>query len=470
MLSGRLKRSKAVGYVQNGYEMDKTGFNPSNGAEYPKDFPGSEDFWILHQREKEYKIRVSAAWLFDNLLPWILEINSRENLPKNREVKMSLYRQKKSKNYWINVSFRGERTRVSSRCSSKRDAERVESLLLAQVIGSIFPATTQNNVPLPKPVSPTFVDASEQYLKDMCEGKKIAWKREALCHRDLVPCFGEHRIDQITPQLVLKWREQEIQRIVRGGKLISPRSVNYNLGYLKRFFNYAIEIQSWVKDNPAVKIRPLKENNKRDRVLSENEEERLLGACEYPWFKWLLIFGIETGLRIGEISSLKTGEFHLNYGIPHFKKARAKNKALTEFPVVSERLAVVIQEQMSACRTTDHFFTNEKGSPITTDKIERQFKRATTKAGIKGLVLHDLRRTFCSRLNWLGCNKVFIEYLMGHTVKGIESRYVTNSLARVDEELKRVEEIKKNRVIPLSYLAEKKDVPVSAQIVETQVV
>jgi len=449
--------------------MDKTGFNPSNGAEYPKDFPSSEDFWILHQREKEYKIRVSAAWLLDNLLPWILEINSRGNLPKNREVKMSLYRQKKSKNYWINVSFRGERTRVSSRCSSKRDAERVESLLLAKVIGSIFPVTPQNNVPPLEPVSPTFVDASEQYLKDMCEGKKIACNREELCHKDLIPFFGERRIDQITSKLVLEWRGGEIQRIVRGGKKISPRSANYNLGYLKRFFNYAIDVQEWLKENPATKIRPLKENNKRERVLSEDEEQRLPSVCERDWFKRVLIFGIETGLRISEIASLRTGDFHLDYGIPHFKKAREKNTVSTEFPIVSERLATVIQEQMSACRTTDHFFVDEKGCPVSRYNIDYWFRRAKIKAGIEGLIFHDLRRTFCSRLNWLGCNKMFIEYLMGHTVKGIESHYLAHNLVRLQEELIRVEEIKKNRVIPLSYLEQEQDVSFSAKTVETVV-
>ncbi|MFH0796997.1 MAG: site-specific integrase [Candidatus Omnitrophota bacterium] len=422
------------------------------------------DLWILHQREKSYKIHTSVTWLFDNLRPWFLEIGSGENLPKNenREVQMSLYKRKRSRYLYINISYGGKRMRVTSRCENRKDAEKVKLLLLTQLMQGV-------SLPMqafqPKPI---FKKCSEQYLKEMCIGKKAAWKREDLCHRDLVPFFGEYRIDQITPQIVLKWREEEMQRIVRGGKQISPRSVNYNLGYLKRFFNYAIGIQGWLKDNPAGKIKPLPENNKRDRVLSEDEEQRLLDACEHAWFKRLLIFGIETGLRIGEIASIRTGEFYLDYGIPHFKKARAKNKTLTEFPVVSERLTTVIHEQMSASRTTDHFFTDENGSPVTTDKIERQFKKATTKAGISGLVLHDLRRTFCSRLNWLGCNKMFTEYLMGHSVKGIESRYLVNNLESLYEELKRVETKKKeNSVTRLSHLEKTEGIPVSVNTAET---
>ena len=94
-------------------------------------------------------------------------------------------------------------------------------------------------------------------------------------------------------------------------------------------------------------------------MLSEDEEEKLLDACERDWVRRALIFGIETGLRVGEVVSVKVGDFHLDYGIPHFKIEREKSKVTTEFPIVSESLASVIREQMSACRTTDHFFTDE---------------------------------------------------------------------------------------------------------------
>jgi len=295
----------------------------------------------------------------------------------------------------------------------------------------------------------------------MCEGKKAAWKREVLCHRDLVPFLGEYKVDEITPSLILKWREQEAHRIVRGGKQISPRSVNYNLGYLKRLFNYAVDIQGWLKENPAGRIKPLPEKRLEVQVVSEDEEQKLLDACEHDWFRRLLIFSSETGLRNGEIVSLKIGDFHLDYGVPHFRKEREKSKIITEFPIVSERLATAIREQMSSCKTTDFFFFDEKGNPLNIHKMNYWLKRTARKAGIRSLGFHDMRRTFCSRLNWLGCNKMFTEYLMGHTVKGIESHYLAYNIASVYEELKRVEEIKKNRVIHLSYITKKEEISVA---------
>lgn len=426
-----------------------------------------EDTWILRQRAKSYKIETTVTWLFDNLRFWF----SGESLPKNREVQMSLYKRTRSRYIYINISYGGKRTRVTSRCENKRDANKVKLLLLTRLIQSTSPTDRMfQNVSLsPKPVLPTFTDASGQYLKEMCQGKKIAWKREALCHRDMVPFFGEQRIDQITPQLVMKWREEEMQRIVRGGKQISPRSVNYNLGYLKRLFNYTVDIQGWLKENPAIRIKPLPEKKREVQVVSEEEEQKLLDACEHPWLKRLLIFGSETGFRNGEVASLRTGDFYLDYGIPHFKKEREKNKVLTEFPIVSERLTKVIQEQMSAYRTTDYFFVDGNGKSLNIHNINYWIKKTAKKAGIKSIIFHSLRKTFCSRLNWLGCNKMFIEYLMGHTVKGIESHYLAQNLTRLQEELQRVEEIKKNRVTHLSHFEKMEGIPVSVKTAETVV-
>ena len=416
-----------------------------------------EDTWILRQRAKSYKIETTVTWLFDNLRFWF----SGESLPKNREVQMSLYKRERSRYLYINISYGGKRTRVTSRCENRKDAEKIKLLLLTQLMqGVSLPIQASQ----PKPI---FKKCSEQYLKEMCIGKKAAWKREALCHRDLVPFFGEQKIDQITPQLVLKWREQETQRTVRGGKQISPRSVNYNLGYLKRLFNYTVDIQGWLKENPAIRIKPLPEKKREVQVVSEEEEQKLLDACEHPWLKRLLIFGSETGFRNGEVASLRTGDFYLDYGIPHFKKEREKNKVLTEFPIVSERLTKVIQEQMSAYRTTDHFFVDGNGKSFNIHNINYWIKKTAKKAGIKSIIFHSLRKTFCSRLNWLGCNKMFIEYLMGHTVKGIESHYLAQNLTRLQEELQRVEELKKNRVTHLSHFEKMEGIPVSVKTAET---
>ena len=46
-----------------------------------------------------------------------------------------------------------------------------------------------------------------------------------------------------------------------------------------------------------------RENNKRDRWLSIEEEARLLGGCA-PWLHELVLFALHTGMPMGEILEL----------------------------------------------------------------------------------------------------------------------------------------------------------------------
>ncbi len=47
-----------------------------------------------------------------------------------------------------------------------------------------------------------------------------------------------------------------------------------------------------------------KENNKRDRWLLPDEEKKLLEASP-EWLKEIIIFALNTGMRLGEILSLR---------------------------------------------------------------------------------------------------------------------------------------------------------------------
>ncbi len=68
-------------------------------------------------------------------------------------------------------------------------------------------------------------------------------------------------------------------------------------------FSLAWKEWEWVRENPASKVSLEEENNKRDRWLTDDEEERLLEACQ-PWLKELVIFALNSGMRLSEILNL----------------------------------------------------------------------------------------------------------------------------------------------------------------------
>ncbi len=76
-------------------------------------------------------------------------------------------------------------------------------------------------------------------------------------------------------------------------------------------------------------------------------------------------------------------------------------------------------------RPDDHVWLNPKtGKPF--DDIKRAFLSACEDAGIEGLVWHDLRATYGTRLGEAGFNAYDIAKLMGHANISTRQRYVRN--------------------------------------------
>jgi integrase len=77
-----------------------------------------------------------------------------------------------------------------------------------------------------------------------------------------------------------------------------------------------------------IRIKQLKENNKRDRVLSEEEYIRLLSYSP-AHIKPIIKLAYHTGMRQGEILGLTWDQIDLLFGIASIQKAfeNAKKKA-----------------------------------------------------------------------------------------------------------------------------------------------
>jgi integrase len=80
--------------------------------------------------------------------------------------------------------------------------------------------------------------------------------------------------------------------------------------------------------------RPVIRNERKRRLEGNNEEQRLLAACDggkIPFFKTLLIVAIETGMRGGEILGLRWSDISHNRRV--ITLAMTKNGSGREAPV-----------------------------------------------------------------------------------------------------------------------------------------
>jgi len=92
---------------------------------------------------------------------------------------------------------------------------------------------------------------------------------------------------------------------------LKPSSINRDLSALRHIINYAKRDRVFYEENPVTVSGLITEDNLRDRVLSFEEEERLM-ACGAPHLIPILHTALNTGMRKGEILFLKWDNVDFN--------------------------------------------------------------------------------------------------------------------------------------------------------------
>jgi integrase len=201
-------------------------------------------------------------------------------------------------------------------------------------------------------------------------------------------------------------------------KEVSGSTVNRELALLKRMFNLAIDWELFRDLNPMRKVRFFKELNLGQRVVSPEEEERLLRNAA-PYLQDLIRFDLNTGLRSGEIYTLRWSDVDfeksiLNVFAPKTHKTRV-------VPINSDARKVLA---WALGRKNEFVFYNlETGKPFV--DLKAGFAQACKKAGIAGVTWKTLRHTFASRLVNRGVDIVTVQQLLGHSSVTVTMRIRT---------------------------------------------
>ena len=166
----------------------------------------------------------------------------------------------------------------------------------------------------------------------------------------------------------------------------------------------------------------LTEDNQRDRVLTFEEEERLL-ACSAEHLKPILVAALNTGMRIGEILSLTWSNVDFDNNLFIITSANNKSKKIKRVPVNSILSAMLRELKIKNQKKSDYVFLGEDCKPV--KDIKTAYINACRRADIKGLHFHDLRHTAGTRMNESGVGIVAISKILGHSsVELTMKRYI----------------------------------------------
>lgn len=256
-----------------------------------------------------------------------------------------------------------------------------------------------------------FKDFAVEFLSKYSRVFNKSWKTSEVRMRKLIKFFGSKSLDSITVYDIQSF----VARELREG--LKKSTVNRELALLKKAFNVGIE-WGYCKENPVRKIKLFSEREfQKGWVLTPEEEQRLLNSCS-PHLKPLVVFLLNTGCRVGEALSLRWE--NIDFRNRTIKIELSKSGRKREIPMNSVVFSLL--KELKVKSPSFYVFSYPDGRPLR--NIRTAWKLTTRRANLRGLRLHDLRHTFCSRLVERGVDLSVVKELAGHQDIRTTQRYL----------------------------------------------
>jgi integrase len=209
--------------------------------------------------------------------------------------------------------------------------------------------------------------------------------------------FGSCRLRSITHGDVRQFRAAKLAQETRTKTQRTIASVNRELSMLRRMLNVA-QREGWILRSPFAagnSLISLADENKRERILTREEEVKLLAACESPQrahLRAIVICALDIGMRQGEIFSLRWRDVDLENRLVNIRAFHTKTMKERQVAITT-RLAIEL-ERLGASAPD-----NPDGLVFgILDDVKRGFTAARSKAGLNDVRFHDLRHTAATRL------------------------------------------------------------------------
>jgi integrase len=265
----------------------------------------------------------------------------------------------------------------------------------------------------------TFSELVHRYQKEVTPTKKSA-SREISRLKCLDKFFGEVTLARINSEMVARFRDERLSLNLSGATIIK------DLNTLSHIIDTAIkEWGLYTSQNPVKNIRKPRVNNSRSRRLSYEEEIILLAKCREHslMMESVVIFAIETAMRLGEIINLNWSDIDIERKIATLHIT--KNGEVRQVPL--SRVAIASVKSLPRSIGSSKVFWRWK----TVSSFESSWQRVLAKSEIKNFKFHDLRHEATSRLFEMNLNMMEVSTITGHKTLQMLKRYTHFSIDKI---------------------------------------
>ena len=252
-------------------------------------------------------------------------------------------------------------------------------------------------------------DAIDRYLVNMEGGK--TYNDHVFFAKWWGKQFAGQRLNAITVT-----RMEAIRKALMKGR--SHGRVNKYVVWLRACLNVAIKHDK-LTVNPVAKLKGLPEPMRQTRLLTPEEETKLLtamGPTHAPWIR----FAILTGLRQGEQITMEWANVDLDLGLITLPETKAGG---VQYAPLNDEAKEILRKLDSWQRSKWVFPSGNPATHANIANLKRWFRAAVRRAEIPWCRWHDLRHCFASRLAMSNAPLGTVAALLRHSSTDMVKRY-----------------------------------------------
>ena len=296
---------------------------------------------------------------------------------------------------------------------SLAEARRQTKLLRADIARGSDPCMEANA----RKAVPTFAEFTRDQYIPYIKARKRSWKNdERILRLHMLAVFGHQSMNRITRHQIQAYHTA----LREGGQ--SAASCDHHIKLIRYAYNLAVQ---WdvVSSNPAARIPLFREDNNKERYMTEEEQARLLHVLKTDKSRTiclLIFFLLSSGARLNEALKATWEDIDEDTRVWRISATNSKSKRIRSIPLNQTALQVLAELKKGSKQ--GHLFIN----PRTGERYvnpNKTWVRLRSEAGLPELRLHDLRHQFASYLINAGESLYTVQRILGHSDPSVTARY-----------------------------------------------
>jgi len=203
--------------------------------------------------------------------------------------------------------------------------------------------------------------------------------------------------------------------VLKRGEEVGRNTLNKDITNLHAFLNWAGK-NRFVASGLAIK--KVKVPQKPVFSLTPKQVRDLITlAARYPTLRLRVLLAVTTGLRRGDIQTIRIGDIHFDRNTITTRNRKAK-KSMAERPI-PEQIVIELSNHVATRPEGQELLFADRFSPKKWEKLRCQ-------VGLPDLKFHDLRKTFASLLAQRGVSTAVTQRLLEHSSPKLTNDVYTN--------------------------------------------